>query len=206
MKYAASAAVMLAAGIGLATVAQAQGTYGQGGANTPTANPPSATSSATMPNGGSSAAMPGTAADVNQQAAAPAPAPMHRRLAVHARVSRVEVKQAQEQLKSQGLYRGPIDGVMGHRTRASIGRFQQRNGLHRTARLDQNTLAQLTGGSQTGRVGSSMSTKGIGSSTPPAVLRGTPANRNGMTPPANPTPNGAGGSDNTPTGSPSVNH
>lgn len=203
MKYAASAAVLLAAGVGLAAVAQAQGTYSQGSPNTPAMSSPSATST-NMPNGGSSA-MPGTATETNQQVAAPAR--MQDRLATRSRVSRSEVRQAQEQLKSDGLYRGPVDGIMGHQTRASIARFQQRNGLHRTARLDRNTLAQLTGG-KTDRVGSSSQTDGMGwssrtsgmGSSSPTVLRGSPANQNSMTPPASPAPNGAGGGSGNTTG------
>jgi len=67
-----------------------------------------------------------------------------------------QVKGAQQQLQAAGLYNGPTDGMMDPDTRASLARFQAQNGLHRTERLDRQTLARLN----------SNQTTGVGSSTP----------------------------------------
>ena len=53
------------------------------------------------------------------------------------------VRQAQQQLKAQGLYHGPIDGVLSADTKTAISQFQQKNGLAQTAMLDQPTLNHL---------------------------------------------------------------
>jgi Putative peptidoglycan binding domain len=53
------------------------------------------------------------------------------------------VKQAQQQLKSEDLYHGAIDGRVGPATRAAVHRFQQQNGLTTNAILDQETLQRL---------------------------------------------------------------
>ena len=89
------------------------------------------------------------------------------------------VREAQQQLSTLGLYRGPIDGRMDPNTRAAITAFQQRNGLPRTDTLDRTTFAWLM---------NSNSTVGYGSSAPP--LGNGP-----MTSPDNPqvSPLGAGG-------------
>jgi len=76
--------------------------------------------------------------------------------AMKARGSRNEVRQVQQQLKSEGLYRGRIDGKMGRGTHLALSRFQQRNGLHRTASLNRMTVNRLSGGR----------TAGMGSSAP----------------------------------------
>src|SRR5712691_5821428 len=57
-----------------------------------------------------------------------------------------QVKAAQEQLRSAGLYNGPTDGMMDPDTRAALARFQQQNGLRRTQTLDPQTLARLNTG------------------------------------------------------------
>ena len=162
MNHAFKALVMLALGAGLATAAQAQGTNTQNG-----------TAGATTPNSAPTAAMPSTPPATAPTAAAPsatAPSPRPARMARSATkptLSRNEVREAQEQLKSEGLYRGRIDGVMGHRTHLALSRFQQRNGLHRTASLDPMTLNRLLGSRTTG----------VGSSTPtqPMMAPNSPA-------------------------------
>lgn len=53
------------------------------------------------------------------------------------------VRQAQQQLKVQGLYHGPIDGVLSQDTKTAISQFQQKNGLPQTAMLDQQTINHL---------------------------------------------------------------
>jgi peptidoglycan hydrolase-like protein with peptidoglycan-binding domain len=64
-----------------------------------------------------------------------------------------QVKQAQQQLKAAGLYKGGIDGKMGTDTQQAIEQFQQAHGLLATGTLDEQTMAALQG--NTGRTGSS---------------------------------------------------
>ena len=66
-----------------------------------------------------------------------------------------QVKQAQQQLKSAGLYKGTVDGKMGTDTQQAIAQFQQQHGLVATGTLDEQTMAALQG--STGRAGSSAS-------------------------------------------------
>ena len=64
-----------------------------------------------------------------------------------------QVKQAQQQLKAAGLYKGAADGKMGSDTQQAIEQFQQKHGLPATGTLDEQTMAALQG--STGRAGSS---------------------------------------------------
>lgn len=93
-----------------------------------------------------------------------------------------DIRQAQEQLKGEGLYHGKIDGRDGPKTRAAIRQFQKKNSLPVTARLDQNTLNELNGGMS--------QNMGQGSSMPPG-------NATGMTPPAPSSAAGTNESTNT---------
>jgi len=61
-------------------------------------------------------------------------------------ISQDEVRQAQQQLKAQGLYNGPIDGMAGPEMQRALTRYQQQNGLRRTATLDEQTMGRLGGG------------------------------------------------------------
>jgi peptidoglycan hydrolase-like protein with peptidoglycan-binding domain len=72
------------------------------------------------------------------------------------------VRQAQNELHQQGLYDGPIDGIVGPKTKSGLNTYQQRHGLQQTARLDEETLRSmgLAGGSA----------QASGSSTPPGDL------------------------------------
>lgn len=168
MKYATSAALAIVLGLGFATAAQAHGTMRQ----------------SAVPNAGASAMNTQTSVQ-GPQAQATQPTQ---------RATRRQIKQAQQQLRSDGLYKGRIDGIAGRRTHQAIARFQQRNHLPRTARLDQNTLSRLTGAQAVG----------VGSSTPagPTINHNLTGNPNPaqITPPATQAP-GAGGNDtvNTPT-------
>lgn len=54
------------------------------------------------------------------------------------------VLRAQERLDALGLSPGPIDGVMGDRTRSSLRLFQQNNGLAVTGELDWPTQTALS--------------------------------------------------------------
>src|ERR1700687_3692412 len=64
-----------------------------------------------------------------------------------------QVKQAQQQLKAAGLYKGAVDGKMGTDTQQAIEQFQQKNGLPATGTLDEQTMAALQ--TNTGPAGSS---------------------------------------------------
>jgi peptidoglycan hydrolase-like protein with peptidoglycan-binding domain len=65
-------------------------------------------------------------------------------------VSQPQIQQAQQQLKSAGLYRGAVDGVMSPETQTALSRFQREQGLPQTAQLDPQTLARLMNGSNSG--------------------------------------------------------
>jgi peptidoglycan hydrolase-like protein with peptidoglycan-binding domain len=68
-------------------------------------------------------------------------------------VSETQVKQAQQQLKSAGLYKGTVDGKLGTDTQQAIEQFQQKHGLPATGTLDEQTMAALQ--SNTAPAGSS---------------------------------------------------
>jgi hypothetical protein len=95
-----------------------------------------------------------------------------------------EVKEAQTRLKDDGLYQGRIDGIVGPQTRRALREYQQREGLQRTARLDDQTKRHLEQNRQ----------EGAGSSAPPAgQVPDNRTNRNQDAPP----PNGSDGSGQT---------
>ena len=57
-------------------------------------------------------------------------------------ITRVNIKGVQKALKNSGFNPGPIDGIMGWRTKAALHKFQKSNGLS-TGALTQETLATL---------------------------------------------------------------
>jgi peptidoglycan hydrolase-like protein with peptidoglycan-binding domain len=86
------------------------------------------------------------------------------------------VRQAQSELKREGLYRGKVDGIAGPETKQAITAFRQREGLQQTARLDQvtvermhlNALRMVDAGNTQAADGA---TEGSGTSTPPSTGR-----------------------------------
>jgi peptidoglycan hydrolase-like protein with peptidoglycan-binding domain len=82
-----------------------------------------------------------------------------------------QVRQAQQELKAEGLYHGRVDGVFGPQTRDAVASYQQQHNLQQTATLDQATLNALnndqSGNRQTARTGNS--TASSGSSTAPMM-------------------------------------
>src|SRR5215469_4647328 len=60
--------------------------------------------------------------------------------------SQSQILQAQQQLKSAGLYRGSVDGMMGPETQTAVMKFQREQGLPETSQLDQQTLDRLSSG------------------------------------------------------------
>ncbi|HEX3419084.1 MAG TPA: peptidoglycan-binding domain-containing protein, partial [Stellaceae bacterium] len=75
-----------------------------------------------------------------------------------ANLSKDDIRWAQVELHTIGLYNGSLDGVVGPRTKQALLGFQESNGLERTATLDQQTADALIGNTGVG---------GEGSSTPP---------------------------------------
>lgn len=59
-----------------------------------------------------------------------------------------EVRNAQQELHTIGLYGGPIDGLYGQETRSAVERFQRSRGLPVTAQLDGRTAAAIHGDAQ----------------------------------------------------------
>jgi len=53
------------------------------------------------------------------------------------------VIESQKRLKELGYKPGPADGIIGNKTRESIAKYQQCNGLKITRTLDKNTLSSL---------------------------------------------------------------
>jgi N-acetylmuramidase/Putative peptidoglycan binding domain len=58
----------------------------------------------------------------------------------------IRVRAAQAHLVYQGFDPGPVDGVMGARTRAALQVFQQKVGLAQTGEIDASTLDRLAAG------------------------------------------------------------
>ena len=77
------------------------------------------------------------------------------------RISPDTIKEAQQTLKKDRLYRGPIDGIAGPRTRAALAAFQKQKNLRQTGEFDTATLSQLIGGAA-GMSGSSAMPNGPG--------------------------------------------
>ena len=86
-----------------------------------------------------------------------------------AEASESQIKQAQEQLKSAGLYKGTADGKMGPETKQAISEFQQKNGLSKTGELDQQTMAALNN-NQSGAASSLSGSSSTQPSTSPSTV------------------------------------
>jgi peptidoglycan hydrolase-like protein with peptidoglycan-binding domain len=55
----------------------------------------------------------------------------------------VETKKLQEALKAKGHDPGPVDGIMGAKTRAALKAFQEASGIKATGKLDDQTAERL---------------------------------------------------------------
>jgi len=62
---------------------------------------------------------------------------------VSGELSRKQIQEAQKLLKNAGFNPGPIDGILGPRTRAAIRQYQAKHGLPETGSLDEATRAVL---------------------------------------------------------------
>ncbi len=58
-------------------------------------------------------------------------------------LDRGDVKKVQETLHDKGFYNGPVDGKMGHQTRAAIRQYQKSEDMPVTGRLDGKTADKL---------------------------------------------------------------
>jgi peptidoglycan hydrolase-like protein with peptidoglycan-binding domain len=76
-------------------------------------------------------------------------------------LSKDDVRWAQVELHTIGLYHGSLDGIAGRETKRALLEFQEDNGLDRTAALDQQTADVLLGHTGVGQV-SGMPPKGAG--------------------------------------------
>jgi hypothetical protein len=196
-----TAAVALAAAFGMASLAQAQtSTQSSPMTTSPSASQPGMSGTqnpaTTIAPGTASGTAPGTApsatgtygaspqANTNQMNMAPQGSAT--RAGATPAASQSQIQQAQEQLKSAGLYRGSVDGVMGPETQTALMKFQREQGLPETAQLDQQTTDRLSGSSG-------------GSATSPS------ATRSGATPSMTPNSTMGGSSSTAPSGSGSYN-
>jgi peptidoglycan hydrolase-like protein with peptidoglycan-binding domain len=68
------------------------------------------------------------------------------------------IKKVQQSLSDKGYNAGPIDGILGHRTRAAIREFQKAEKLPVTGRLDAETAGRLGVGPES--IGGSFETAG----------------------------------------------
>lgn len=167
-----TAAVALAAGLGMAGLAHAQSSAGP--ATQPNTVSPSAPStqmtppmSSPTPNAmqhpGAMANPTGSSSGGQHPQASAQPDQMNP--AGQPGASQSQIEQVQQQLKSQGLYNGAIDGIVGPETQTALMQFQREQGLPETAQLDQQTLGRLMNGSSSG--GQNMSGTGNGTARAP---------------------------------------
>jgi peptidoglycan hydrolase-like protein with peptidoglycan-binding domain len=97
----------------------------------------------------------------------------------HASMSSDQVRQIQQALSDRGFDPGPVDGVMGPKTRQAMRNFRQAQGLSGGDNADSATLSALgvdktTSSSAGGTTGSRAGTTGTtGSETPPTTSTGS---------------------------------
>lgn len=109
--------------------------------NPQTQNPQGGSMSGTMPNSGmqgsDSGNMPSSTGSMSGSSAS-------------AHVTPDMAKQVQSELKSQGLYKGAVDGKIGPQTKAALASYQKSKGLQQTRTIDQQTLNSLHGEGSSG--------------------------------------------------------
>jgi peptidoglycan hydrolase-like protein with peptidoglycan-binding domain len=178
MNHATRVALALVLGGGLATAAQAQDTYSQGAA-------PKSQSAAPAMNDMQNAAPAARTQRAN-------PGRMHKASGPTQKMNRHQVKMVQQKLKSEGLYRGRIDGVMGPQTRLAMTRSQKEAGSSPTASMGRKGFGQQ----KSGRGQPDQAGLGVGSSMPnnPDAMNNPNTALTPSAPPTNQTTTGAGGS------------
>jgi peptidoglycan hydrolase-like protein with peptidoglycan-binding domain len=147
-----TAAVALAAALGMAGLAQAQTsstTQSSPLTTSPSASQPgmSGTSGAQNPATMTAPGATGTSGTTPQASTNQNMGAQGNPTQASQPASQSQIQQAQQQLKSAGLYRGSVDGVMGPETQTALMAFQREQGLPQTAQLDQQTMQRLNGSS-----------------------------------------------------------
>jgi peptidoglycan hydrolase-like protein with peptidoglycan-binding domain len=84
-------------------------------------------------------------------------------------LDQTQIMQAQQALNQKGFGAGKADGILGPRTRRALSSFQQNQGLQRSGRLDDKTLAAL--GVSHGQQQRQPSTVGQGGNVPPPMSK-----------------------------------
>jgi len=165
MKRTLTAAVALTAALGMAGLAHAQSNANPSASpSTLSPSTPSTTSnpSMTSQSGAQNPASMSTPGSTGRYGAQNPQANAQSMNPGIQQVSEPQIEQAQQQLKSTGLYRGEIDGVMGPQTQTALSQFQRQQGLPETAQLDQHTMSRLMSNS-----GGSQNSGGAPQTTPP---------------------------------------
>jgi peptidoglycan hydrolase-like protein with peptidoglycan-binding domain len=67
----------------------------------------------------------------------------HQRQSDFAAANKMKIAEAQEALKENGFYSGPIDGIMSELTVDALRSFQQSRHLNITGRIDSKTSQEL---------------------------------------------------------------
>lgn len=93
----------------------------------------------------------GSGGSETSSAAAPSPnyssaAPAQQQAEAQQPVTPDTIRQVQQTLQQQGMYRARVDGVWGPQTEAAVRSYQQKNNLNASGQLDQQTMASLTQG------------------------------------------------------------
>lgn len=142
-----TAAVALAAGLGMTGLAHAQGSSSnpQTMPSSPSMSQPGTTSPSTGASTQSPGAMqnPSTSSGSGYGTESPQASSQTNQSQGGMQVSQSQIQQAQQQLKAQGLYRGEVDGINGPQTARAVSQFQKAQGLPQTAQLDQQTMDRL---------------------------------------------------------------
>jgi peptidoglycan hydrolase-like protein with peptidoglycan-binding domain len=93
-------------------------------------------------------------------------------------ISQHETMQAQQALNQKGFNAGKADGILGPRTRRALTSFQQNQGLQRSGRFDDKTLAALgvsqrqqQGQPSTAGQGGNAQRSGANTKQPPAMSK-----------------------------------
>lgn len=155
-----TAAVALAASLGMAGLAHAQLTTSP--SSQPSTTNPTMTGPAGTQNPATMATPPTTTGSYGTQTPQANSQPMANQGQMNQAqtnqssmpASRSEVQEAQQQLKSQGLYMGAIDGEMGPKTQTALMAFQRQHSLPQSAQLDEQTMNALSGnGAASGMTG-----------------------------------------------------
>lgn len=184
MKHSLTAVLAIVSAAGLAGIAQAQTTTTPPAAapapGVATTAPSTQDQSSTAPASPNAAKSTPSASQPTTAATAPRAAPQADMQQSSANdfwsrnLSQDEVRQAQQQFAAQGLYRGPVDGLAGPEMQRALARFQQQNGLRRTATLDPDTMNRLMASNTPApRAGANppptgpTTAPGMGASTPP---------------------------------------